>query len=227
MKSLSSLLGWLLLVAVLAVPSFLFYNWWTKSKQQSSAEMAQAPSPANIFPAADKSQATAPVLLSTPAPVVQSAPVPVRPAADPAAQDAPSDRPVPAAVVSTSAVVAAPVSTGAVQGVAVSTQTKKASYFSPKGDRDPTLSPADYQRIKEADMQKRDEELRRIRDARNAEKKDSCESRLKLQGIVGSAVIINGDMYYAGQTIYGAKILKVGPDYILGECKGKRFRKGL
>ena len=37
----------------------------------------------------------------------------------------------------------------------------------------------------------------------------------------------DGDMYYAGQTIYGAKILKVGADYIIGECKGKRFKKGL
>jgi hypothetical protein len=111
--------------------------------------------------------------------------------------------------------------------VAVSTQTKKVSYFAPKGDRDPTLSPEDYRLIKEREMEKKEAERLRQQSERMAQKKDSCESKLKLQGIVGSAVIINGEMYYAGQTIYGAKILKVGADYIIGECKGKRFRKGL
>ena len=230
MKSLSSLLGWLLLVAVLAVPSFLFYNWWTKSRQQSSAEMVQEQAPANIFPGADKSSATARVPGSAMPSAAQPAAVSSRQAAGNSVQDAPGPlaRPVPAAVVSTAVVTAAPVSTGAVNGVAVSTHTKKISYFSPKGDRDPTLSPDDYRRIKEAEMARRDEERRQEMAARVVQKKDSCESRLKLQGIVGSAVIINGDMYYSGQTIYGAKILKVGPDYIIGECKGgKRFKKGL
>ncbi len=224
MKSLSSLLGWLLLVAVLAVPSFLFYNWWTKSRQQASSELAQSPAPANIFPAADKNSATAQVLISTPAAAApQPAAAPARPAANPAVQDAPG----PAAAVSTAVVTAAPVSTGAVRGVVVSTQPQKASYFSPKGDRDPTLSPDDYRRIKEAERARRDAELEQQRKDRMVQKKESCESKLKLQGIVGTAVIINGDMYYAGQTIYGAKILKVGPDYIIGECKGKKFKKGM
>ena len=228
MKSLSSLLGWLLLVAVLAVPSFLFYNWWAKSRQQSSAELAQAPAPSNIFPAADKNSGTAQVILSTPAPFVQPSSVPVRQAAAPAVQAAPAPKAQPAAVVvSTAAVTAVPVSTASAQGVAVSTQTRKASYFNPKSDRDPTLSPDDYRRIKEAEMARREAEMEQQKKERIVQKKDSCESRLKLQGIVGSAVIINGDMYYAGQTIYGAKILKVGADYIIGECKGKRFKKGL
>lgn len=232
MKSLSSLLGWLLLVAVLAVPSFLFYNWWMKSKQQSSSELAQSPATANIFPAADKNSATAQVLLSTTsasAAAARTTAVPARPAANPSVQDAPGPetRPAPAAAVSTAAVVAVPVSTGAVQGVVVSTQTKKASYFSPKGDRDPTLSPDDYRRIKEVERARKEAEMEQLRRDRMVQKKDSCESRLKLQGIVGGAVIINGEMYYAGQTIYGAKILKVGSDYIIGECKGKKFRKGM
>ena len=232
MKSLSSLLGWLLLVAVLAVPSFLFYNWWMKSRQQSSAELAQSPAPSNIFPAADKISSTAQVLLSTtsaPAAAARPAPVPARPAANPPVPDAqgPAAQPALSAVVSTAAVVAAPVSTAAVQGVVVSTQPKKVSYFSPKGDRDPTLSPDDYRRIKEAERARKEAELEQLKRERLVQKKDSCESRLKLQGIVGGAVIINGEMYYTGQTIYGAKILKVGTDYIIGECKGKKFRKGM
>lgn len=229
MKSLSSLFGWVLLVAVLAVPSFLFYNWWTKSRQQSSAEMAQEQLPANIFPAAETEPGTVPVSRSTSAAAYQPVAVATRPAAGAGVQDAPGPRaqPVSAAVVSTAALVAAPVSTGAVRGVAVSTEPKKVSYFAPKGDRDPTLSPEDYRRINDAELQRKDEERRRQRAEHVQQKKESCESRLKLQGIVGTAVIINGDMYYAGQTIYGAKILKVGSDYIIGECKGKRFKKGL
>lgn len=228
MKSLSSLFGWILLVAVLAVPSFLFYNWWTKSRQQSSAEMAQEQAPANIFPGAEKSSGTAQVSRSTSTPAFQPVAVATRPAAG-AVQDAPGPKaqPAPAAVVSTAALVSAPVSTGAVHGVAVSTEPKKISYFAPKGDRDPTLSPDDYRRINDAEMQRKEDERIRKRAENVQQKKESCESRLKLQGIVGNAVIINGDMHYAGQTIYGAKILKVGSDYIIGECKGKKFRKGL
>ncbi len=229
MKSLSSLLGWMLLVAVLAVPSFLFYNWWMKSKQQSSAELTQAPVSANIFPSADKTHETSQILYSTPVPAAQPAAVTTYPAAGNAVQDAPGStpRPAPAAAVSTAAASVAPAQPAASPDVSASTQTKKNSYFDPKSDRDPTLSPADYSRIKEVEMQRKEDESRQKRERTKVEKKESCESRLVLQGIVGKAVIINGEMYYAGQTIYGAKITKVGTDYILGECKGKKFKKGM
>jgi hypothetical protein len=232
MKSLTSIIGWLLLVAVLAVPSFLFYNWWTKNKQQASAEISHGEVASNLFSSQEKAPPAALNVSSTaPAAAMQPALVPVAPVQ---AQDAPAQpaakRPLPAETASgaDSPGHAAPVvrPTAAIAAVSVSTQAKKtASYYDPKGDRDPTLSPDDYRRLKEAELQREEEERERLIAERNRPKEATCDSRVHLQGIVGNAVIINGDMYYAGQTAAGAKILKVGPNYILGECKGRKFRK--
>jgi hypothetical protein len=238
MKRLTSIFGWVLLLAVLAVPSFLFYNWWAKSKQASSAEQTQEQTSANIFAAAEKKQTAAPVAPSTAAPAQA---VPAAQAETPAAPEAASQRPaaqapvqlqpVPQApLVSTAAVQpaqAAQVSTGAPLAVQVSTQAKLVSYYTPKGDRDPTLSPADYSRIKEAELQRLEDERQRRLAASRRPKEAQFESRLQLQGIVGNAAIINGEMYSAGQMIYGAKILKVGVNYVIGEYKGRKFRKVL
>ncbi|OGR41389.1 MAG: hypothetical protein A2X35_10285 [Elusimicrobia bacterium GWA2_61_42] len=234
MKSLTSIIGWLLLVAVLAVPSFLFYNWWTKNKQQASSEIAQEQTPADLFPAAEKNRSAAPAPAAAPA---QPAPaVPARPAAQPAAQAAPKPQarpePAPQAQPQAEAAVTPVVSTvqastAAVQEVSVSTQPKLLSYYAPKGTRDPTLSPADYSRIKEAELQRLEAERQQRQVTNYRPKEVPFETRLQLQGIVGNAAIINGDMYVAGQTIYGAKILKVGSNYVLGEYKGKKFKKVL
>jgi hypothetical protein len=89
------------------------------------------------------------------------------------------------------------------------------------------LSPADYSRMKEAELRRLENE-RAMRLASNRRPHEpQIESRLQLQGIVGNAAIINGEMYSAGQTIYGAKILKVGANYVIGEYKGRKFRKVL
>jgi cytoskeletal protein RodZ len=245
MKSLSSIIGWLLLAAVLAVPSFLFYNWWTKNKQQSTAEISQGQAPANLFPSQDK-VAAAPPARSTAAPAAlmpqtpgerhpdasaQPPAAPARQAAQPQIQAQPQAQKPAAAqqAVSTAPAQALAVaqSTSAAASVAVSTRTKSASYFSPKGDRDPTLSPEDYRHIKEVQMQREEEEARRRMADRNRPREATCDSRVHLQGIVGNAAIVNGDMYYVGQTAAGAKITKIGSNYILVECKGKKYRKVL
>jgi len=235
MKSLASIFGWALLVAVLAVPSFLFYNWWTKSRQQASAEMAQEPASANIFPAGEKARPAAQVPAAAAAPTAQPVqpaarpPAAARPTAQPIPQQQPTPQPLasPGALISTAVVQQVQVSTPMPPAVSVSTQIKPVSYYTPKSDRDPTLSPADYSRMKQAELQRREEERQR-RQAENRRPKEVLfESRLQLQGIVGNAAIINGEMYSAGQAIYGAKILKVGANYVIGEYKGRRFRKVL
>lgn len=233
MKSLTSLIGWLLLVAVLAVPSFLFYNWWTKNKQQSSAELSQGQTAANPFPSQDKHAAFQPVK-STAAPAALPAQSAMQPrpsaSAQPPVQAArPAVQPPGQIFVATAAVQALPLvqSATAAVSVSVSTGVKPASYYAPKGDRDPTLSPEDYRRIKEAEMQREEEaRQRRLFESRRP-REATCDSRVHLQGIVGNAAIVNGDMFYAGQTAAGARILKIGPNYILVECKGKKYRKVL
>lgn len=137
----------------------------------------------------------------------------------------PEERGSTPAVVAASSPAAVAASTPAV--VAASTGPALISWYSPKSDRDPTLSPSDYSRIR-AEERRRLENERAARLAANRRSPEAqIESRLQLQGIVGNAAIINGEMYSAGQSVYGAKILKVGANYIMGEYKGRKFRKVL
>lgn len=239
MKSLTSVLGWTLLVAVLAVPSFLFYNWWAKSRQQAVAEMPQQEPAQNIFPAQERT--APPAAAPQPAPAVQPAPK----EQPPAAAQAPKSKPVQEAAVkplrepSASAQAPEPaarpeVSTAAAQAVQPSTAAapggsdqKPASAYKPRTDRDPTLSPDDYQRIKDAEAARLEAERQARWAERNRPKAPDITSRLQLQGIVGNAAIINGEMYAVGQSVLGARIIKVGSNYVIVEHKGKKFRKVL
>jgi len=101
------------------------------------------------------------------------------------------------------------------------------SYFKPKTTRDPTLSPDDYQRIKDAENARLEAERQARWAERNRPKAPDITSRLQLQGVVGNAAIINGEMYSVGQSVLGARLLKVGANYVIVEHKGKKFRKVL
>jgi hypothetical protein len=242
MKNFTSLVGWLLLAAILAVPSFLFYNWWSNNKKNEAAVQVpvQSVSTATIFPGAPE----------TPAAITQSFPQPHKtaPAATPPADNAAvSMAPVPvrksapqtaapesAAHVSTAAVkspraaqsiAAVQASTAPAAQAHISTQTALTSYYNPKSDRDPTITPAEYRKMKEEEEARREEERQRQLALRRQPKEAGCESRITLQGIVGNNALINGDVYSVGNTVQGAKLLKIGSNYVIGECKGKRFRK--
>ncbi len=107
----------------------------------------------------------------------------------------------------------------------VSTPAAAGSYFNPKSDRDPTMTPADYQTIKNEERAKLEKERARRLAMLRQLKESGGESRIKLQGIVGNSVIINGEMYSAGNTVNGVKILKIGSNSIIGEYKGRKFTK--
>ncbi|MDA8132317.1 MAG: hypothetical protein M0011_12515 [Elusimicrobia bacterium] len=243
MKSFSSVLSWLLLLAVLAVPSFLFYNWWSKGKKQASLEIAQVPVTANVFPKqASPSSPPAPAPQSPSQPAASAAP-----AAIPKAQDRPSaaanapvveedeadgeepaapERPVAAqkpAAVSTAPAAGEARPEGA--ETVVSTAPKPISYYSPKSERDPTLTPDDYRRIAEAKRAREESERQYELMQTRKTKEPGPETLIRLQGIVGNSAIINDDMYTAGQKVKGIKILKIGANYIICEYKGKRFKK--
>ena len=243
MKSLTSVLGWTLLVAVLAVPSFLFYNWWAKSRQQASAEIPQETTQ-NIFPAQEKTAPAAPAAAPVFQPKAQAA---VTPAAQPRVQEQPAKAPPPVqepapsasaqapepaaapavpAAVSTAAPQEVPQSSAAAQAQG-SAQQNQISYYKPRTTRDPTLSPDDYQRIKDAENARLEAERQARWAERNRPRTPDITSRLQLQGIIGNAAIINGEMYAVGQSVLGARLLKVGTNYVIVEHKGKKFRKVL
>ena len=257
MKGSVSMIGWSLLVAVLAVPSFLFYNWWANNKTDEAAVQApiQSISTATIFAGAQDKTAAPPsghVQTAAEGPIFQAASVQrsVQPAFRPAVQ--PIVQPMSAVPVSSAAPAAAApravlrpadaapqpaaaaqrvdMSTAAAQAVRaafapVSTQTASGSYFNPKSDRDPTMTPADYQLRREPEQARREEARLQMLAMRKQLKASSGESRITLQGIVGNSVIINGEMYSVGNTVMGVKILKIGANYLIGEYKGKKFRK--
>jgi len=252
MKNFTTMVGWLLLVAVLAVPSFLFYNWLSKSKQQNQAELVHEPMAGSVFPSeksgqpagsqqaaaapaqrAVKAEAPKPAPQAPAAQQVQAKPAPASQPEEetdgPIEDQAPSASSNPPAAAPQAAQAPA-VSTAAQPGegqVAVSTGPKLLSYYNPKTTRDPTFTPDDYRRIKEEQRQREEAERVRLEAERNKPRDPGPEVRISLQGIVGSAAIINGDMYSAGQTVRGVKILKIGTDYIIAEYKGKKFKKVL
>ena len=242
MKSFSSILAWLLLAAVLAVPSFLFYNWWSKSSKQTSAEVTPGPVTVNVFPREEgspsassqppavpqsaASQQERSAAARQPQPEAQAASpappaaAPVKPAAAQAAPAEPEEE-QPAAEQPAARPAEQPAAEPAVEA---STSVPPRSSYAPKGDRDPTLSPEDYRRLKEAIRQREEAERMRRQAERSRPREPGPETLIKLQGIVGNAAIVNGDMVNTGQTVRGVKIVKIGPDYIIGEYKGKRFR---
>lgn len=226
MKKLNSFVGWSLLVAVLAVPTFLFYNWWAGNSAKRALEMTPGKGNPDIFTgsAQARPEGSAPPVYST----VTASPSQAAgaPAAGPAAMQPRSVVQPPAAAASFSAPAVSSAS-ARVGGVSLSTAAKQVSYYNPKTDRDPTLSPEDSRRIKEAQDQLAEAERRRRAEELRRSKSEGIEGKLRLQGIVGNAVIINGEMYRVGQTVYGAKIIKIGDNYMIGEYKGKQFRKVL
>jgi hypothetical protein len=211
---MNSALGWLLMLAVLAVPSFLFYNWWSKNRLPAEARAAEGGA---SFPAVEAAPGAASPAQSElkPPPVAGGSPLPPSPpsvtpeAAPPdSAAGAPADQQVSAA-----------------RPPQVSSPSVKASGYNPRTDRNPMLSRDEHRRIK-AEMAARAEEERAARTGFSRKPAErGIETRIALQGIVGNAAIINGDMYSAGQSIYGGKILKVGPDYVIIEHRGKRIVK--
>jgi len=219
MKNFAALIGWLLLAAILAVPAFLFYNWWSNNKKNEARLVSvQSVSTAAIFsntPADQEDQ-------------VYAAEPPVRKAVPH------NDTPVSAAQVSPAAkagvarsTAAVPAGTATAAQASVSTRTVLTSYYDPKSGRDPTITPAEYRRMKQDEALRREEERQRQLLLRRQQRESGCESRIALQGIVGDSVIINGDVYTVGSTVQGAKLLKIGSNYVIGECKGQRFRKVL
>lgn len=228
MKNLTSLLGWLLLAAILAVPSFLFYNWWSTNKKNEA--LAQVPvqsiSTAAIFPGAPDASTTLPQSVPQPQKTarVEESPADNAPAPSTAAQISTAAVKSPSAAQSTAAVGGSMAPAAQAQA---STHSPLASFFNPKSDRDPTMSPAEYRKLHEEEERRREEERNRQLALHRRTIESGGETRITLQGIVGNSVIINGEAYWVGNTVKGVKLLKIGSDYVIGEYKGRKFKKVL
>lgn len=119
--------------------------------------------------------------------------------------------------------------------------------FNPKSQRDPTLSPDDLlllahrekQRLAaiEAERQRKLAEERRKREEAERQRllelerlKDPTKdirNRIHVSGVIGQEVFIGDKIYTVGNSIYGARIIEVTPDYVVFSYKGHQFRRNV
>lgn len=232
-------LGWAILAAALAVPGFLFYNWWSHLKverQKAISQKARGRVPdGGVFstPAPSTTRLVNPVAASSVAAPSVAAPAAVEPAPPPAAaSEAPAaavdgtprsagvapELPVPAAdVAASSAPAAAPL------------------------PRDPTLSPMDVVRLQQEEMERRlaEERMREeLNRKRNPPKRvePPIENYVDLQGIVANPdgenkAIVNDAVVGVGETFDArgrpVRVLRITAAGVTFQYKNKRFVKNV
>ncbi len=119
--------------------------------------------------------------------------------------------------------------------------------FNPKNQRDPTLSPDDLLILRhreqmrlaaiEAEKQRKLDEERRKREEAERQRQLELErlkdptkevrNRIRVSGVIGQEVFIGSKIYTVGNSIYGARIVEVNPDYVIFSYKGHRFRRNV
>ncbi len=227
--------GWAILAVALAVPGFLFYNWWSHMKAEheksTSARSSKAKSDKTIFQTSTTSRLSNPMAPASTPVTPQHTTVKSSPEkAPPAVTAAPASEGVPAAM---------PASSEATLPASAPVETT-ASEASPTLSRDPMMSPMDLVRIREEEIRSK-EEAERIRrsaqdynHARNRER--PIESAVELQGIIAThggapLAIVNGSTVKLGDQISvpghaaRVKIIKIGSATVTFEYKKKRFNK--
>jgi hypothetical protein len=204
-------LGWVILVAALAVPGVLFYNWWSHLKADREKAVAakargrvpeggvfQSPPSAKLVNPMDTTVSTVPVVR---APVDASSAVVVA-------------RPAPVADT-----VPAPAPTGA----------------APPLKRDPTLSPFDQVRLMEEDEARRRaaEELENLKNRKIAPKvvkRVDPKTLVDLQGIIsnpesGYKAIVNNEVVGIGELVGKVRIVRITEGGVVFDYKGQKFTK--
>jgi len=221
-------LGWLVLAAALAVPGFLFFNWWSHMKAERDRSVAakargRLPDGA-VFQTAPGT--------AKPADRVASSSAPAAPPAAPAPAPAPPPEasPAPSAVAEDPPPAATP-SPEAAAGIVL--------------PRDPMLSPMDIVRIREEEMARERsrlelEEANRRRNSYRPVKRVAppIETRVELMGtvatpngaslaIVNNATLAPGESFsvagYAGKV----RVVRISAAGVTFEYKKRTFKKSV
>lgn len=215
-------LGWIMLLVAMAVPAFIFYNWWSGLNSARRREMAKkvrlripedklfsgSSRPVARLTNPIASQGSALPVASTASAAVEAVVAPVPPPVEPAGA-APKPEPDRFATAAPPA-VAQP-------------------HF-----RDPTLSPYDQYRLEQLELEKkiREQEMRfpsRSR-AQPRDEGKSVESAVSLEGIVineesGNRAIVNGETVSEGDFVGKVKVQRITPRGVLFLYKNKKFMK--
>ncbi len=214
MKKYAKLFETVILVLALAIPAWLFYNFWWGGKRSKKGASSR---PMVTVPVSGTSKAVS--AAGTPAPQSSTA----APAAMPVHVSSPVAAPTASAAVRLASPDAAPGGDSMVSDIAVSTAAQVVSFSMKKG-RNPFLSPEDYDRIKAEEERKRLEAERQAYEDELAKRAIKEKQKIialglpqdiSLQGLIGDQAIINGRTISIGQTINDAKLVKVGIDYVI------------
>jgi hypothetical protein len=204
--------GWAILAVALAVPGFLFYNWWSHLKaEQAKAVAAKAHSrlEGGVFQTPAAGGRLVNPMSASSGTVANGGVAPAAAATTPATAQAagmapkPTPTPNPAAPVATTATPAAAASSTAappVPAAASSASAQSASAVSTTTitlSRDPMMSPMDLVRIRENEVRQAEEAERIRREAEEAKrphpqkaravkKEKPIQTYIELQGIVAT-----------------------------------------
>lgn len=216
MKKYAKVFEIAILVLALAVPAWLFYNFWGKRAKKGSVSRPMVTVPVS-------SVAKSTIVASVPAP--QASASPVQPAGAPSAKAMPVhvSSPVASALPSTASAkpAAAPEDAPAVKDEAVVSTGPLVFSFSLAKGRNPFLSPDDFDKIKAIKEAQHQAELdaiaRRIQEGKIRTKvlEGPGPEDFELQGIIGEQAIINRKTLMVGQPVDNAKLMKVGMDYVV------------
>jgi len=241
MKRAAKFLEILILAAAVAAPAWLFYNWWQKVSAAKKAAVSQTSGPVSgVFsgaPVVDVVRpSTAPVSVSTepagPIITVSSAAASAAAVAAGAAPQAVSVQK--AAVLSqtaapSKAIASEAVSTNSHSGVSVPAQSM---VYAPAVDKDPFLSPDDYEALREEAGKLEEERRRRLEEEaakRRGEKpgEKPIWQRISLQGIMGKRAIVNDRVVNVGSSVLNARVVKITATTVTFDYKGQVFVKKL
>lgn len=220
-------LGWVILAVALAVPAFMFWNWW-QAMNQGRLEGGRRLVSGGVFSAVSSAaRLSNPIVTSTQTAAVLVSTGTIAPA--PTASPEPLSGPAPA--------LTAPAAPSAAQAAALSTAPARtaaggdeAFEYKPQTSRDPMLSPNDVKRLAKLHFEK-DMALRdvKVEVKRPAPSEPPIESRLTLMGIIqtprGTTVIINDRILKVGDSILGARIIRVSSSHVDFSYKNRAFRK--
>jgi len=118
-----------------------------------------------------------------------------------------------------------PVQVASAAAVDVST----AIVFAPKVDKNPFLSMDDYRRMEDDRRRLRDLENQKLEDERRRREGNRPGAQIFVQGIIGRQAIVNNRTVSVGETVMGAKVIRIDMDenYVTFEQDGHRFTKQL
>lgn len=240
--------GWLILIAALAVPGFLFYNWSRSMKAEheralTSKAMGRASEGSLFATPPSGGRLVNPIARNAAAPAVRVSTVAaVRASTAPAAVVASRPSPVPATALAAAAATAARAVPSASGNVAASTAAVALSSAAVTLSRDPFVSPLDLVRQREAAAERERQRLLALEAAhpapvhhvRPVERK--IEQDVDLQGVIttpdGSArVIVNNETLSKGDTFKApghsgrVTVVEITSDTVWFVYKNRRFKK--